>query len=109
MISRHCFGVAAGLLSLMAVSTSSYAAQPGCYIFEQEEWEGRARYLQPNTKFDRLDAFRDNVRSVMVTPACRIEAFEREDFNGPKKEFDDDRKRLGSWADKIESLRCVCE
>lgn len=87
----------------------AHATQPGCYIFREPEWEGQARYLLPNTQFDRLDLFRNHVKSVMVSQACRLEVFEREGFNGGKHEFDDDRKRVGSWENRVESLRCRCE
>jgi hypothetical protein len=84
------------------------AMQPGCFIFNQEEWEGQARYLQPNTRYGSLDSFRNSTKSVMVSRSCRVVVFERERFEGPKREFDEDRKRLGSWENKVESLRCQC-
>ncbi|MFM1815361.1 MAG: Syncollin [Pseudomonadota bacterium] len=104
------FSVALAFLllgSLVAMPVSAH--QPGCLIFNEEEWEGQGRYLQPNTQYSSLDAFRNRTKSVMLSPACRLVVFERENFNGSKHEFDQDRKRLGSWETKVESLRCRCE
>ncbi len=109
MSKKGLAGLVLVAVALMGAAGNAQATQPGCYIFNEPEWEGEGRYLQPNTRYDRLDRFRRSVKSVMLSIGCRLDVYEREDFNGPRHEFDEDRKRVGAWETKIESLNCRCE